>query len=257
LTDARQLVTGFTQLAQALAAAPDEAARLQIGVDSAVSLVSRCDHAGITINSRAGVVTKVGSDDLVRQANELQFELGEGPCLDVLRDEDTLISTDLAQEQRWPRWAPRVHRDLGVRSMMSLLVYADRVSYGALSLYARTGHRFDADDLAVAQALAGHLSVIMSAGREIDQLGMALQNRTMIGRAQGILMERLDMTEDQSFDYLRRASSHLNRKLVDVAAEVVTTRRLPLVSSEPREDDPLAGAAGGSASEPIAATVAK
>ncbi|WP_210503955.1 GAF and ANTAR domain-containing protein [Nocardioides xinjiangensis] len=259
--DARELVSGFTQLAQALAAAPDEAARLQIGVDSAVTLVNRCDHAGITINSRAGVVTKVGSDDVVRRANDLQYQLGEGPCLDVLRDQDTLISTDLMTERRWPQWAPRVHRDLGVRSMMSLLVYTDRVSYGALSLYARSVDGFDADDLAVGQAVAGHLSVIMSAGREIDQLGMALQNRTMIGRAQGILMERLDMTEDQSFDYLRRVSSNANRKLVDVASEIVRTRQLPLVAK--RRDDEAASdiaiaapaGAGGPSSGAVAVTM--
>lgn len=256
MSEAQQLVSGFTQLAQALAAAPDEAARLQIGVDSAVTLVKRCDHAGITINSKAGVVTKVGSDDVVRRANDLQYQLGEGPCLDVLRDQDTLISTDLQSERRWPLWAPRVHRDLGVRSMMSLLVYTDRVSYGALSLYARSSDGFDADDLAVGQAVASHLSVIMSAGREIDQLGMALQNRTLIGRAQGILMERLDMTEDQSFDYLRRVSSNANRKLVDVAEEIVRTRKLPLVATRKDHDGETmapAPAGGGGTAEPVAA----
>lgn len=255
MSHARELVSRFTQLAQALSEAPDEAGRLQVGVESAVSLVGRCDHAGITINSKAGVVTKVGSDDVVRRANDLQFQLGEGPCLDVLRDQDTLISTDLMQERRWPRWAPRVSADLHVRSMISLLVYTDRVSYGALSLYSRSRDGFDADDLAVGQAVAGHLSVIMSAGREIDQLGMALQNRTMIGRAQGILMERFDLTEDQSFDYLRRVSSHANRKLVDVAAEIVRTRRLPLVTGGDRAADQGTShpGAGGSASGPIAA----
>jgi GAF domain-containing protein len=224
---ARDLVSEFSQLAQALAGAPDEGARLQIAVDSAVSLVSRCDHAGITINEKGGLLTRVSSDDVVRRANVLQHDLGEGPCLDVMREQDTLVSADLSQERRWPLWAPSVSRELGVGSMMSLLVYTDTQSYGALSLYARDGHQFDTDDVAVAQALAAHLAVVMTAGREIDQLGLALVSRIIIGRAEGILMERLDIDPDQAFDYLRRVSMHTQRKLVDLAEEIARTRRLP------------------------------
>jgi hypothetical protein len=111
--------------------------------------------------------------------------------------------------------------------MLSLLIYTDSESYGALSLYASKGRCFDADDVAIAQGLAGHLAVIMAAGREIDQLGAAMHNRTIIGQAQGILMNQLGIDADQAFDYLRRVSSHSNRKLVDVAAEIARTRELP------------------------------
>jgi hypothetical protein len=146
-----------------------------------------------------------------------------------MRDQETIVSGDLELEQRWPTWAKRVREDLGVGSMMSLLIYTEPRSFGALSLYAREGARFDADDLAVGQALAAHLSVIVSARRQIDQLGVAIDNRTVIGRAEGILIERLGLSADQAFDYLRRVSSHTNRKLVDVASEIATTRRLPEV----------------------------
>ena len=225
--DMRRHMDEFTRLARSLAAAPDETARLQVAVDSAVSLVSRCDHAGVTINEKEGLITRASSDGVVRRANELQHELGEGPCLDLMRDQDTLVCPDLAHEQRWPLWAKRASSELDVGSMMSLLVYDDGHSYGALSLYAQRGRRFDADDIAVAQVLAGHLSVVMAAQREIDQLGRAMRGRITIGRAEGILMERLDMNPDQAFDYLRRASMHLNRKVVDVAAEIAETRELP------------------------------
>lgn len=226
VSDSTRRVGEFSQLSQALASAPDEAARLKLAVESATTLVSRCDHAGITIHQKRDVATAVSSDDVVRRANDLQHELGEGPCLDVRRDQNTLVSTDLAQEHRWPVWASRVHAELGVGSMMSLLVYTDEHSYGALSLYARYGRRFDADDVAVGQALAAQLAVSMTTERHIDQLGLALHNRLVIGQAQGILMERLDITAEQAFDYLRRASMHLNRKVVDVADEIARTRTL-------------------------------
>jgi GAF domain-containing protein len=216
----------FEEFARALRSASDEDARLRLAVDAAVSLVATCDHAGITIHEKGGLLTRVSSDDFVRRANELQHELGEGPCLSVRKDQDTMIVVDLTTEERWPVWAPKVHHEFGASSMMSLLVYTDDDSYGALSLYA-VGGRFDVDDVAVAQALAGHLALSMSAEREIDQLGMAIVSRLVIGRAEGILMERLDVNADQAFDYLRRISSQTNRKLVAVASDIARTRMLP------------------------------
>ena len=62
---------------------------------------------------------------------------------------------------------------------------------------------------------------------EIKQLHEGLQSRTVIGQAEGLLMERLGMDSVQAFEYLKRASSHLNRKVIEVAEEVLETRRLP------------------------------
>jgi GAF domain-containing protein len=230
LSEASRSISQFSELALELAAAPDEDARLKLGVGAALTLVARCDHAGMTINDKRVLVTRAASDEVVQRANALQGELGEGPCLDVMRDQNTVVSTSLEQDQRWPTWAPRVHAELGVGSMMSLLVYTDRVSFGALSLYAREGQRFDADDVAVGEALAAQLAVIMAAERQIDQLGLGMNNRLVIGQAQGILMERLDITADQAFDFLRRASMHTNRKVVEIAQEIAGTRGLPDLS---------------------------
>lgn len=217
----------FSRLAHDLAATEDETARLQLAVDSAVRLVERCDHAGFTVNEKGGVVTRVGSDALVRRANELQYEVGEGPCLDVRREQVTLVCVDLPSEHRYPAWAERAVSELGVGSMMSLLVYTDETSYGCLSLYADRGQRFDADDVAVGETIAAHLAVTLASARRIHGLGLALNGRLAIGRAEGILMERLDIDEHQAFDYLRRVSSHTNRKLVAVCEEIARTRTLP------------------------------
>lgn len=227
VNDVAERWTEFKQLSRALTAVEDETARLQMVVDAAPVLVPTCAHAGMTLNEKGGVVTRVSSDDVVGRANELQFALGEGPCLDVDRDQDTILIRDLAYDQRWSRWSASVHQLLSVGSMMSLLVYTDQQSYGALSVYATQGRRFEADDVAIAQGLAAHLAGIIATGREIDQLGNAMHSRTIIGQAQGILMTLLDIDADQAFDYLRRVSSESNRKLAVVAAEIARTRRLP------------------------------
>jgi hypothetical protein len=227
VTEEMSRASAFEQLARKLNEAEDEATRLEIASRAAVSLVDGCDHAGVTVNEDGHPLTRAASDDLVRRANELQYELREGPCLDTIRDAETLVCTDLARDERWPSWAPRVHRELGAGSMMSLLLYTEKRSYGALSLYGDTDHAFDAGDLASAQVLAGHLAVLMDAGREIHHRGLAMQSRTVIGQAQGILMERFDLSADQAFAYLRRLSSDRERKLADVAADIARTRQVP------------------------------
>ena len=64
---------------------------------------------------------------------------------------------------------------------------------------------------------------------EIEQLTRAVERRTTIGIALGILMERCDLEHEQAFDYLRQCSQHQNRKLYDIAAELAETRRLPQI----------------------------
>ena len=108
--------------------------------------------------------------------------------------------------------------------MISVLVYTEARAFGALSLYAPRCVQFDDDDTAIAQMLAGQMAMTMTSGREIDQLGRAVHGRTVIGQAQGILMERFDIDSAQAFDYMRRISSHTNRKVVEIATEIARTR---------------------------------
>jgi len=62
--------------------------------------------------------------------------------------------------------------------------------------------------------------------REICGRGIAMTTRTIIGQAQGILMEKLGIDADQAFAYLRRISQSENPKLIMICQEIVNTRRL-------------------------------
>jgi len=63
--------------------------------------------------------------------------------------------------------------------------------------------------------------------RRLEQLTQAVQHRTTIGIAMGIVMERLGLDAHEAFAYLRRVSSHQNRKLYVIACEIATSRDLP------------------------------
>jgi GAF domain len=82
---------------------------------------------------------------------------------------ETVVSQDLSQETRWPRWTKHAMNDLGIGGMMSLWLSSNTRSYGALNLYADRPDAFQPDDYATAHALAGQLSVAVAAQREIGE----------------------------------------------------------------------------------------
>ena len=221
-------VLELANLARALGAAePGEQGRMVLAVQAAVDLVPGCVYAGITVNRQGECLTLAGSSDTLQTINALQNELAEGPCHPADREEEVVVSSDLARDEHWPVWGGRINTELGVSSLISLLIYTARDSYGTLSLYSDRPHAFDGDDLATARALAGHLAVSLAASREFDGLGLALSSRTVIGQAEGIVMERLQVDADQALAYLKRVSSHTNTKLAQVALDLVRTRQLP------------------------------
>ena len=74
---------------------------------------------------------------------------------------------------------------------------------------------------------ATHVGVALAASQHAANLHTAISTRTLIGRAEGILMERFGMPADQAFAVLRRVSQRRNVKLNRVAEELVRTRETP------------------------------
>jgi hypothetical protein len=222
--------------ARRVSAAGTEEERLYRAVAIVTEAIPSCSGAAVTVFDRGRPRTMAATSDRVRRADELQIELDEGPCLDTGQGHATVISNHVARDPRWPVWGPRAADELQVVAVMSFLLYTERRDYGALQLYGSTAAAFDSDDCAVAEALAAHLAVAMAAGRELENRDRAMASRTVIGQAEGILMERLQLSADQAFDYLRRVSSQTNRKLAAIAAELVDTRRLPDGGVEDADD---------------------
>jgi hypothetical protein len=69
--------------------------------------------------------------------------------------------------------------------------------------------------------------VAMAGAQEVDQLRSAVEFRDLIGQAKGILIERFKISGDQAFQVLTRVSQHSNRKLRDIAAELVERGTVP------------------------------
>jgi hypothetical protein len=211
------------EFARDLAQGEGETERLQLGVALVVELVEGCDYAGITRVGPGGGETVAASSEKARLCDQLQYDLHEGPCLDTVRSQQSVVSNDVASDPRWPRWCPAVAEQFGVGSLMSLLLYTHGDSYGALNLYADRPQAYSGEDLIVAQSLAAHLAVAVAGGREMDNRTIAMVNRTVIGQAEGILMERHRITADRAFELLRNASAKSGNRVLRVAEELTRT----------------------------------
>ena len=155
-----------------------------------------------------------------------QDELGEGPGLAAIETNESQLVDDVRNDTRWPGWAARV-TGAGVGSSFSVPLSTESHALGALNLYAAKPFAFDAVSVERAEIFASHATTAFVAARLVTGLRTAVQSRHVIGAAQGIIMQRYDMTLEASFEVLRRYSSHSNRKLRDVAQLVVDQRVLP------------------------------
>lgn len=204
-----------------------EAGRLQRGVELAVSLIERCDHASVTMLTPQYAETVAVSDDVARRGDGWQHDLSEGPGLDSVRRRVPVVSQDLRADRRWRAWGPRAVDRLGLRSVVSVPLDADVGGVGALNLYADRPQAWDAGQRSLAAALAGQVAVAAADARLLDARTAAMLTRSGVGQAQGMVMERFGLTAEQAFAYLERLSADAGVGLLHVAERLVETRDLP------------------------------
>ena len=217
----------FAALAAELQQEPDEAVTSRAIVTRMRDLVPEADQVSLTIRTSRGHRTLASSDPLAREADALQYALGEGPCLEIADTGGWLRSGDVGADTRYPAWGPRAS-ELGVGSLLAVAVTDRDEPLGALNLYStRTGAFDDRDVVDLALVYAVHATTALSSARRASTLQTAISSRHVIGMAQGIAMERYGIDQHQSFELLRRLSSTTNVKLRDVATQIVETRTIP------------------------------
>ncbi|MEO7259785.1 MAG: GAF and ANTAR domain-containing protein [Jatrophihabitantaceae bacterium] len=160
------------------------------------------------------------------QVIALQNEVGEGPCLDAVKQLGVVWVTNVATETRWPRFAAAAIR-LGVGSMMCTpLMVQDRI-YGSLSLASGIPDAFDEESQALAAVFAANITIALAGEQWRRNMTAALSSRDVIGQAKGILMERHRLTPDAAFALLVKASQQTHTKLRIVSDELCRTGVLP------------------------------
>ena len=191
----------------------------------------------------------MATDPFVTAVDDIQYGLGEGPCVSAVAQGRTFSSGNLGGEPQWPHFGPRVGR-LGVHSALSLPLLLPGQVLGALNVYAHGRNVFDAHALAMGEAFSPQAAVSVhnaqlldQAERLVAQLQKALISRAEIDQALGVVMSRTGATAQEAFDKLRDLSQTRSVKLTEVARDVLgeAVRRARARHAEAATEGPIPG----------------
>jgi GAF domain-containing protein len=189
--------------------------------------VAPADMAGITMLVEGKPSTGVFTDSEAPEIDVAQYSTGQGPCLDAFRHQQVYRIDSTVDETRWPDFA-RDAAAHGIVTTLSVPIVARGEGLGALNLYSRQSSGFDDAAVARVSTFAAHAAIalanaqVYADARQLNEnLDQAMRSRATIDYAVGILMAQGGRSPEDAFQILVRASQRENRKLRDVAAEIV------------------------------------
>jgi GAF domain-containing protein len=202
-------------------------------VDLSKDVMPGRPEASILVMVKDRPTTVVSTGDLATRLDETQYAKGYGPCMHAASSGELTEIPDTRIETRWADYA-RGAAEEGNLSSLSVPLPIDDDMVGALNIYAREPHAFDEESRGEALRFGPYAGVALSnihaysSARELaENMQAALESRSVIDQAKGILMERHKLTADQAFQLLAHASMRMNTKLREIAEELVLTGDLP------------------------------
>ena len=184
-------------------------------------------EASVTLLSNDKAMTAAYTGALALDLDETQYGHGYGPCLDAATGSEMLEISDARQETRWLDYA-REAAEHGSLSSLSVPLPVQQAVYGALNLYAVDAHAFDEESRDLARVFASYAAVAVqnmhlyeSTRQLAENLDLAMQSRSVIEQAKGILMSQRRCDAGEAFNILSAASQRSNRKLRDIAQAIV------------------------------------
>jgi GAF domain-containing protein len=186
-------------------------------------------QTSITLVRAGKAWTAAFTGQLALDLDERQYAVGFGPCVDSGVSGTTVHIKDMATEDRWPDYTPGAV-ELGARSSVSTPLPLLQDLSGALNVYSLEPDHFTDADLELAKTVASYAATPLVNAIEYTQavdlaaqLREAMRSRATIEQAKGILMERHKLNEETAFNLLVRVSQEQNRKLRDLADDLVST----------------------------------
>lgn len=184
--------------------------------------------AGVSILTDGMLRFVTATSEQVEQVERLQDHYEQGPCDEAATTATAVVVDDLrAEVDRWPKFAPAAIEH-GLRAVLGIPMHLDGTSIGALNVYDDQPRSWTDDELTTAWLLADMatayivmVSQLQTAEQLADQLQHALDSRVVIEQAKGALARAHDIDVSTAFDLLRRHARNTQRRLHDVAGEVV------------------------------------
>ena len=190
---------------------------------------------GVSVLSDVGAqITAAASEPRFDRVEELQFTVGEGPCLDAFGSRGPVMSPDLEQDSviRWPGYGPAARAE-GVRAVFAFPMQVGAVRLGAVDVYRDEVGDLTREivlralifaDIALRTLIDAQLHDGEVSGPTLDE---TLDERFEVYQAQGMVMIQLGVSASEAMARLRAHAFSQDRRLIDVADDIVA-RRLAL-----------------------------
>jgi hypothetical protein len=201
----------------------------QVCRDAALDLSA--SGVGLSVMAENGIHSvAAASDPATERIEELQFTLGEGPCVDAHLTSRPVMMAELTEEamRRWPVYTPTVH-DAGVRAVFAFPLQIGAARLGVLDVFRSSAGGLSRQELRQAfdfadQAVTALLDAHESATAEPDGWDEAMEHRAALFQAQGMVMVQLRVSLAEAMVRIRAHAYAENRPLHDVAADIVARR---------------------------------
>lgn len=209
--DAEQFLAGLTRLAA------EALSSQSVGeVLCAVTLLRPRTNATVASNNEhAGRI------------NEIQYDFDDGPCLRAARNGRTVHVKNMEEDGRFPEYRDAV-AELGILAALGTPILLNGEAKAALNFYSPHAYAFDDDAVAAAETFAREASTSLRLAIRMAHLSdtskhleAALESRTEIDLAVGIIMGQNRCPQDEAIKMLKSASNARNTKLRDIAADIV------------------------------------
>jgi hypothetical protein len=228
MTIDRQVVAERVRELRATLPAPGELLTGLQRVTEATRAVVRVDGAGLTLAHEHGTPRWVAvSDAAMELLEQVQHDFNEGPCVTAYTEDRVVAVEDLGAALGWERVAAVV-AELHVRGVLSVPVRLAEQPVGTLDVYASDPRVWVVEEVQAVGAFAIVTAELLRAGvelalreLEVAQLRRALTSRVWIEQAKGVLVATDGVTPEAAFQQLRAQARSSQRRVADLAREVV------------------------------------
>jgi ANTAR domain/GAF domain len=186
---------------------------------------------GISVLADDGVHgISAASDVASERLEELQFVLGEGPCIDAVATRRPVLVPDFdaAAMMRWPGYTPAI-QDCGARAVFAFPLQVGAARLGAMDVFRTEPGGLSAEELGHALTFAEVAVTILLNGQDAPAGAGAgpaeeVEHRAELFQAQGMVMVQLGVSLAEALTRIRAFAFADNRSLHDVAVDIVERR---------------------------------
>jgi GAF domain-containing protein len=227
LTPPVDLGTALSQMAGLVLSRETVDTALQLVTTLAATATAGTLGSAVTVVDQHGKRSRAASNAAAEEADALQYQFDEGPCLTAWRTREPVRIDDTSTDGRWPRWNAAAS-ELGVRSVLSAPLLVGEESIGAMKVYCERPMNYGPHDEHVMRLLAGQAAILLANTQSLQearrlgrQLTEALASRDAVARATGVLLAQGATSEQDAFATLAAAARQADRPVQDVARALV------------------------------------